>query len=629
MKDTISFFKRVLPLFLLVFQFLYVGVCHAQNELEDLEVIIKKNNRDTVQFDAYIELYKLEHMEAPEKAKAYLDQAMILARKIDYDRGKALAFLCYGDYYGNLGKSELAMEMLNKGKSIYDKLNDHRGSASCLNNLGSLRYKLGEYNEALECYLETARINEDIGDTLGLAIVQHNIGGIHYEQGRYDKAKEYWQKSLDLEYALKDSVGIVYGLNALGTVHTAKKEYEKALEMMLSALNIANEVGGISLIASIKLNIGVQYQQLEQLDKAKEYYLQSLALFKQIEDKYEMTIQYINLGKLECDLDNGEKALAYFDTSLTMANNIGAPQLMEHSYGGLADANKLIGNYEEAFDWLEKWNDIQDSLTGEKVQIQLNELQEKYETELKDNEITLLQKKKAEATLTADRRKWLLIIYSILIVSAILILILYLGKRKAREQQRRSELEQKALRAQMNPHFIFNSLGAIQQMYVTGELDLANNYMGDFGSLMRKILDNSGKDLISVKEELEMLRLYLELEKSRNNELLDYSIDVDERIDRLGTKIPPMIIQPFVENAIWHGLLPSKKKGKVVVRLNCTKNADMIICEIEDNGIGIQQQVKRKKYESKGMKITEQRLGTKVRVKSLSPGTCVTIKIMI
>ena len=77
MKDTISFFKRVLPLFLLVFQFLYVGVCHAQNELEDLEVIIKKNNRDTVQFDAYIELYKLEHMEAPEKAKAYLDQAMI------------------------------------------------------------------------------------------------------------------------------------------------------------------------------------------------------------------------------------------------------------------------------------------------------------------------------------------------------------------------------------------------------------------------------------------------------------------------------------------------------------------------------------------------------------------------
>lgn len=629
MKNTFFFFKQVLPLFFLVFQFLYVGVCHAQSEIEDLELIIQKNERDTVQFDAYIELYKLESMQASQKAKAYLDQGMILARKIDYERGKALAFLCYGDYYGLQGNLEFAIEMLNNGKTIYDELNDHRGSASCLNNLGGLKYKLGDYNGALECYLETARINEEIGDSSGLAIAQHNIGGLHYDQGNFDKAKEYWQKSLDLEYALKDSIGIIYGLNAIGAVHTAKKEYDKALEMMHAALNIANKFGDISIRASITLNIGVQHQRLDQFEKAKGYYLQSLDLYKQIDDDYELSIQYFNLGKLECDLNNGEKAIAYFDTSLVIADSIGAPQLMEHSFGGMADANKLLGNYEEAFDWLEKWNDIQDSLKGEKVKIQLNELQEKYETELKDNEIAQLQKKKAEATLTADRRKWLLIIYSILFVSAALVLIFYLEKRKAREQQRRAELEQKALRAQMNPHFIFNSLGAIQQMYVTGELDLANNYMGDFGSLMRKILDNSGKDLISVKEELEMLKLYLELEKSRNIELFDYAIEIDERIDRLGTKIPPMIIQPFVENAIWHGILPSKKKGKVIVRLNCTKNADMIVCEIEDNGIGIQQQVKRKKYESKGMKITEQRLGTKVRVRSLSPGTCITIKIMI
>ncbi len=166
-------------------------------------------------------------------------------------------------------------------------------------------------------------------------------------------------------------------------------------------------------------------------------------------------------------------------------------------------------------------------------------------------------------------------------------------------------------------------------MYTTGELDLANNYMADFGNIMRKILDNSGKDFISVKEELEMLRLYLELEKVRNNELLDYQIDIDERIDKFGTKMPPMTIQPFVENAIWHGILPKKTKGKVWVRLKPSNQTNMLICEIEDNGIGIKAQLQRKGHESKGMKITEQRLGTKIKIENLSPGTLITIKISI
>jgi LytS/YehU family sensor histidine kinase len=190
-------------------------------------------------------------------------------------------------------------------------------------------------------------------------------------------------------------------------------------------------------------------------------------------------------------------------------------------------------------------------------------------------------------------------------------------------------LEQKALRTQMNPHFIFNSLGAIQQMYVMGELDLASNYMADFGSLMRKILDNSGKDFISIKEELYMLQLYLELEKGRSNKLLDYKIEADERLDQLGTRIPPMIIQPFVENAIWHGLLPMKKKGQVIVRLKLDNRTDLLICEIEDNGVGIQEQRERKGHESKGMKITEQRLGTKIKIENLTPGTLITLNIAI
>lgn len=342
-----------------------------------------------------------------------------------------------------------------------------------------------------------------------------------------------------------------------------------------------------------------------------------------------MALVYNNLGLLECDLNDGENAIAYFDSSLTVAREISATKIMEYAYGGLSDANKILGNYEEALSWLDRWHGVQDSLTGEKVQLQLNELQEKYETEQKDKEIAELEKKEVQANLTADRRMWLLIIAITLALSFVLILLFYLQRRKAREKQRRAELEQKALRAQMNPHFIFNSLGAIQQMYVTGELDLANNYMVDFGRLMRKILDNSGKDFITLKEEIEMLGLYIELEKGRSNELLDYQIDVDERIDRNGTKIPPMIIQPFVENAIWHGVLPLKKTGKITVRLKPSEQANTLICEIEDNGVGISPEMRNGKHEPKGMKITEQRLGTKIEIDHLSPGTRITIKIKL
>jgi sensor histidine kinase YesM len=200
-------------------------------------------------------------------------------------------------------------------------------------------------------------------------------------------------------------------------------------------------------------------------------------------------------------------------------------------------------------------------------------------------------------------------------------------RRKAKEAQRRTELEQKALRAQMNPHFIFNSLGAIQEMYMSGDTDLANNYLGDFGKLLRKILENSGKETTTLKEEMEMLRLYLGLEKERNSGMIEYAIEMDERLDLSGTRIPPMIIQPFVENAIWHGILPSRRKGKITIRIKPTANAQKLICEIEDNGVGIDQSPKQKERASMGIHITEQRLGTRALIANLAPGTLVTLQI--
>jgi len=619
-------------IFRIVFFFgvLMSSLCsYAQHSRQELEAVVNQNIPDTAQYDALIELYLLDSEVDMKRAKTHLDKAMGIARKMNDQKGVAFVFRVYGDYYSWSGELSTAKNVLNKGKVIYHALGDNSGESSCLIAIGSVLLKEGDFSSALYYFIEAAQLAEATGNLKLLAAANHNIGGMHYDQGRYDMALNYWKKSLSIEQSRGDSVGMVQALNAISVVYTTTGEYNKALEMQHATLKIANIVASTAEIAPILNNIGVQHQYNKVADSAIFYYKKALELYKVIKDKQGMAIEFVNLGRIEANLKNGAASKAYYDSSLTLSQSMGFHQIMEQAYGGLADANRILGEYETAFDWLNKSHQLQDSLMGVQVKFQLNELQEKYETEQKDKEIAEMAKRETNAVLLADKRMSFLIIVISLTISLGIILILYLGRRRAREQRDKAKLEQKALRTQMNPHFIFNSLGAIQELYVSGEIDLANDYMSDFGSLMRKILVNSGKEVISVKEELTMLRLYLELEKGRSNNVLDFEISVDDQLDQLGTKIPPMIIPPFVENAIWHGILPSKKAGKVWVRLKPSKNTTTLICEIEDNGVGIQKDVIRKDHESKGILLTEQRLRSKIKIENLTPGTRITLKITV
>jgi hypothetical protein len=172
-----------------------------------------------------------------------------------------------------------------------------------------------------------------------------------------------------------------------------------------------------------------------------------------------------------------------------------------------------------------------------------------------------------------------------------------------------------ALRTQMNPHFVFNCLNSIQECIVFEKYKEAQNYLQKFSRLMRLVLQNSDKNLVPLSQEIEMLRLYLELEKLRFTEKFTYEIIYDEEeIDTETIEIPPMLLQPFVENALWHGLLP-KKDNRVLTLSFDLLNDDILICSIEDNGIGRQKsyqlkknQTNTKKHISKGIRITQDRL---------------------
>ena len=169
----------------------------------------------------------------------------------------------------------------------------------------------------------------------------------------------------------------------------------------------------------------------------------------------------------------------------------------------------------------------------------------------------------------------------------------------------------KALKAQMNPHFIFNCMNSINSYILENDKKMASDYLTKFSTLIRLILENSDKQNINLADELAMLETYMQLEQNRLDNKFDYHITVDPFIKTIAFEIPSLILQPFVENAIWHGLAHKKERGKINISIH--KNSTGLICIIEDNGIGrskasVLKQEQLIKHQSMGMKVTEDRL---------------------
>ncbi len=228
----------------------------------------------------------------------------------------------------------------------------------------------------------------------------------------------------------------------------------------------------------------------------------------------------------------------------------------------------------------------------------------------------------ATFTFTIERpfwKTWAFMIFSaIFFIFALILSIRFRIRRIKQREKRKTELNKKianiesqALRAQMNPHFIFNTLSSIQHYISNNDTDAALKYLSKFAKLMRRIMDNSKQQMISISEEINALELYLELETMRFDKKFIHVIQIDPEIDQTYDRIPSMLIQPYVENAIIHGLLPMQGNGKIQITLQ--KQNDTILCTIEDNGIGREKSKEFKKnriqqHKSMGMSITQERL---------------------
>ncbi len=216
------------------------------------------------------------------------------------------------------------------------------------------------------------------------------------------------------------------------------------------------------------------------------------------------------------------------------------------------------------------------------------------------------------------RTFWFIILMVLLLISVVLLSANYISRRKQKRAEEKAETERRiaelrlsALRAQMNPHFIFNAINSIQHFVLQNDSERAYDYLAKFSRLIRLVLDQSQSETISLDQELKMLHLYIELEQLRFERPFTYKIDVDQELKEENIQIPGMLVQPFIENAIWHGLLP-KKSGEAWIRITFIKKGGFAEITIEDNGVGRKaaslSRTKDGKKRSYGLQITEERL---------------------
>jgi tetratricopeptide (TPR) repeat protein len=606
--------KKKKKFFHLFFFFYFLSaICLSQkNEIDSLIRLSYSSHNDTQRVIAFNKISQLYCTIDLNKALSYNNQAIILAQKTGLPRKLAEAYNIKGIIYLNQSRIREADTALKAAIALHIKNGNSKGIASGYGNLGAMYYMIGSYNKSLEYHLKCLRLNEEMKDKNGIAITLLNIANIYFIQKNYSEAIEFYNRSRTIQKELGNLHDELSALNNIALVliedHKPQEAliYLDTLSMMIkgkedeNVLEYAYALGGYGI--SYKL-LGKYRLAEDYLKHAQQLYIKLNNTFKLIEIKGMLSSLYIQEG-------NFKKALEYSKDYLEKAKGVEARQHEMDAYEFIYKSYEGLHDYENAFEYFKKHTVLKDSILNNENLKNLNELETRYETEKKESENKLLLQQNQIQQLQIGRSTYVIWGTMIALLSVIIIALLFIRQNRLNEKQKTLQLEQKLLRSQMNPHFIFNSLIAIESYIYKNEPREAGRYLSGFAKLMRLILENSREEYISLSKEIKTLEHYLELQKNRFDNSFDYSIEIPENMDTESIAIPPMLAQPFIENSIEHGLKNTDKKGNIHVRFNM--EGEQLVFEVQDNGIGLERSMaikdQNKIHRSMATTITMERL---------------------
>jgi tetratricopeptide (TPR) repeat protein len=531
------------------------------------------------------------------------------------------------------------------------------GQAYALNHLGRIYRDISLYPKALESFQEALDISSK-AESIEFKVYSLNmISAVFRSTGSIKSSLDYSQEALELaerveepNRGLKQSENV--SLNNIGDIYQMLGQYDLAIEKFESSLVLEKELDSKLGLAINHQNLGECYEAQQLLGPALQNFRKSLVYYEIINSEkgkiicnYKIAHVYVHLGRIS-------EAIDIFDKYLIRSIKLGDQKIMASIYINYGWAFIQIGDYINAKNNLEKGLEIAESHNlyteleeGNKFLYELyvkqddfekglkhyslsknyekqinNSLNLRYvndmilrnESQMRTNQLERLAEENESVRLKLRKNKTLLVIIAISL--ALLIGILYILYRQSQlnAEKKLLTLEQSMLRSQMNPHFLFNSLNSIKLYIINNEKKNAVHYLNKFSKLVRKILEASSQREISLAEELETAALYMNIENIRFSNEINFTIDVEDEIDTHTIKIPSLILQPFLENALWHGL--SSKEGQKNIDLEVRKGKNGFIeIIITDNGVGrdVAEKIKDGKVlkrKSVGINITKERL---------------------
>lgn len=565
----------------------------------------------------------------------YSAQAVRIGSVYGYPKGVGLARLHTGNaYYYVLDMKNALLSYLSALK-IFEENDNQKEAGDVYLQLGHINFFIkrtekciNNYHRALENYQAAGDEHAQANVYEAFSLALHNL---NYQPS--DHALGYGQKLLHYSRKAGDSYRESLALIIIGQIYlagcTTVEEKQKLLSYNDSALQIATRQNYPELIAVINLNNGCFYDKSEAFYEttlnfglARTWFEKALVYAEKISSNYLKSMILNSLAYIDIDegkFDAAEKKLDESELNLSeyfraewkkntlVITNFPFQKIMDfflaqrekvtiyHARFQLATAR---GEYKKANEFLQLYYNSTDTMNAAQQTRQLELIMAEAEAEKTDQKIRMLSQQNELNELRLSRTRLIFISVAGMVVIISLFLLLFFQRKRWKAEHKSHDLEQKLLRSQMNPHFIFNSLASIQNFIINQKANEASIYLARFAQLVRNILDSSVNENVPLEKETETIRNYLDLQKVRYAGQFDYTLTVDENIDEETFMIPPMLAQPFIENSIEHGIKYKETPGHIDIRFRL--EGGLIRFEVEDDGVGRE---KAREIESKQHRI--------------------------
>ena len=639
--------KSIQVLFALVL-FALTNVTAQHTGIDSLKNVINEAKEDTARIKAITVLgSKIEYTNLDSAILLGL-KALKLSRGVSWGKGIVLSQHCLGIYYGIKGDDKTALAygdsaLANSVKykytkevaSIYnelgniasdqndystglnyyfkalsiDSLSDKKLLPIVCNNIGLDYKEMGYYVKAEEYYLKAEKVYEEGLNKEHLATIYGNLGDLYYLQGYYKKGIENNLRALELDSSINEQVRLIADYQNTGLGYLYINNCSEAIAYAFKSVSLAQKTGVLADIQKTLNNIGQAFQGIYEsdslfkgfsftrngvnlyvthkalLDSALAYYQNSVQYASFAKDKITLLTATRGIGDIYVARKDYPHAIFNYQLAYHIADSLGVLlEKMEISQV-LGHALAKTGNYLMALKYLDNVSSLKDSLFGKEKSRQTAEMEAKYQNEKNEKEIETLAQKNEIQDLQIKQNKYAIFGLASLALLIGAVAFLLIRQNRINTLHSKIAIEQKLLRSQMNPHFIFNAITSIQNYIYKEEPKAAADYLSSVFRLMRSIIESSKKEYVLLESEMAALKDYLILQQLCFRDKFDFEIDIDEQIDLENTLIPPMLAQPFIENSIKHGILNNPLvKGKLQIRLNGGNG--MILLDIEDNGIG-------------------------------------------